>query len=44
MKKLITLTLLILSPATYANCIGMDSFKTCNDNNGNTYTIIALVN
>lgn len=32
--------LLVVSPSDgYAGCIGSDSFQTCNDLNGNSYTV-----
>lgn len=39
MKKL-AFTILILMPTfTFANCVGSESYKTCYEENGNTYDI-----
>ncbi|WP_368169717.1 hypothetical protein [Aeromonas sp. R4-3] len=38
--RLITITtLMVLSGAVSADCIGSGNFRTCTDNTGNTYTV-----
>ncbi len=35
----LTMAVLVFSGLANADCIGSDSFKTCNDNSGNSYTV-----
>ncbi|GHA67563.1 hypothetical protein GCM10007086_46120 [Photobacterium aphoticum] len=39
MKKLFFTLLLTLPMTSHANCIGSESFKTCYDDSGNTYSV-----
>ena len=40
MKNIVLLfTLLVVPVSSFAACYGSDSFHTCNDNSGNTYSI-----
>ncbi|WP_155398248.1 hypothetical protein, partial [Vibrio owensii] len=39
MKHLLLLISLSLSTNALANCYGSDSYKTCYDDNGNTYNV-----
>ena len=41
MKRIVFAAILSLSSvASYAQCIGSESFSTCNDDNGNNYTVM----
>jgi putative signal peptide protein len=39
MKKFFVLVLLLTSSLAYAECYGSDTYKTCYDDNGNTYDV-----
>lgn len=42
MKYLPTIALLLLGTQSFAGCIGTESFQTCTDNSGNSYTVNRL--
>lgn len=44
MKSVLLASVLLIASAAHAGCFGSESFKTCTDDSGNSYTINRLGN